>query len=307
LAAHPWLVLLVGLPFLAGIAFGIRLDQPLLGAAGWAGWIGCLVVFFTLRKQGPQTVAAKSVAEPGKRKAEQDAAGGFARSASAADAAESSPDRSASRVPSPNAPVRPGREQQPFFNSLFLLFFGFFWTMVGLKKALPGIAAVGCGIVFAGSVWALWDATRLWLERRGRNPGHGLNSPDPTVGGVSPRPQNASGWGYWVVAALVMVECGFIAAWVMTDAASWLGVSAISSAVWGVVTHIGTVAALEKRGVPVKYPMLLFPMVFKFLPQYRAVTLQESGRIGPLFYSYVLAHTIALISGIVFIVLLHSR
>jgi hypothetical protein len=307
LAAHPWLVLLAGLPFLGGIAFGIRWDQPLLGAAGWAGCIGCLVVFFTLRRQGPQGVAARPLAEPGQRKAEQDAAEGSARTTFAAQATETSPDRSASRVPSPNALVRAGQEQSPFFNSLFLLFIGFFWTVVGLKKELPGVAAVGCGIVFAGTVWALWDAIRLWQERRAQSPSHGPSLPDPTGGGMAPNPRNASDWGYWVVAALVVVECGFIATWVMTGTASWLAVTAISSAVWGVASHIGTVAALEKRGVQVKYPLLVPLMPISYMPQYRAMTLQESGRIGPLFYSYVLANGIALVSGIAFIVVLHPQ
>jgi len=37
-------------------------------------------------------------------------------------------------------------------------------------------------------------------------------------------------------------------------------------------------------------------MIFEYLPRYRALTLQETGRVGPLFYSYIVAMNLALVA-----------
>lgn len=70
-------------------------------------------------------------------------------------------------------------------------------------------------------------------------------------------------------------------------------VVAVLSALWGVVDAILIVVALDRRGVPVN--MLLFRLYFfRYLGQYRKVTLSETGRVGPLYYSYITAMLVAL-------------
>lgn len=82
-----------------------------------------------------------------------------------------------------------------------------------------------------------------------------------------------------------------------------LVVVALVSALWGVVDLILIAIALDKRGIPVN--MLLFRVfVFRYLEQYKSVTLRETGRVGPLFYSYIVAMNVALVCGVVGCVLL---
>jgi hypothetical protein len=75
-------------------------------------------------------------------------------------------------------------------------------------------------------------------------------------------------------------------------------VVAILSALWGVVDAILIAVALDRRGIHVN--MLLFRVFFfRYLSQYREVTLKETGTVGPLFYSFITAMNVALVSGIV--------
>jgi hypothetical protein len=178
----------------------------------------------------------------------------------------------------------------------FIFFFSFFWLLVGLKKDLPVVAAFGV----AGVLWGVGRVglVEWWRNRLGR-----LRNPDSNVTGKdsgrpsAPPVKGASfALGYSVVGALALVECGLIAAGVVTDTVQWLVVAAASAVVWGVVTMICTAHVLDKRGVRIVYPLLGPLMLFKYLPQYRALTLQETGRVGPLFYSYVVAMNLALVA-----------
>jgi hypothetical protein len=75
-------------------------------------------------------------------------------------------------------------------------------------------------------------------------------------------------------------------------------VLAILSALWGVVDAILMAVALDRRGIPVN--MLLFRVYFfRYLRQYRDATLGETGRIGPLYYSYITAMCLAFVCAIV--------
>jgi hypothetical protein len=74
-------------------------------------------------------------------------------------------------------------------------------------------------------------------------------------------------------------------------------VLALLCVVWGVVSAMRVVAALHGRGIKIQ-PVLLNVLILKYLYQYRAITLAETGRTGLLFYSYVFAMNLALLAAI---------
>ena len=75
-------------------------------------------------------------------------------------------------------------------------------------------------------------------------------------------------------------------------------VLAVLSALWGVVDAILMAVALDRRGVRVN--LLLFRLYFfRYLRQYKEVTLAEAGRVGPLYYSYIIAMCLALVFAVV--------
>jgi hypothetical protein len=79
---------------------------------------------------------------------------------------------------------------------------------------------------------------------------------------------------------------------------------AILSALWGVASSAMIAAALQQRGVKVSW-LFLRVMILKYLGQYRDVTRSETGRTGPLFYSYVFAMNLALVTAIIGLILRH--
>jgi len=79
-------------------------------------------------------------------------------------------------------------------------------------------------------------------------------------------------------------------------------VIAIMSALWGVVSAVMIADFLQKRGTKIRW-LFLRVMILKYIGQYRDVTRQETGRTGPLFYSYVIAMNLALVTAIVGLVL----
>jgi hypothetical protein len=78
---------------------------------------------------------------------------------------------------------------------------------------------------------------------------------------------------------------------------------AIVSVLWGVASAVLIAEALRKRGVKVNWVFLRFLILSKYLGQYRDITRQETGRVGPFFYSYVVAMNLALVTAIAGIVL----
>jgi len=64
--------------------------------------------------------------------------------------------------------------------------------------------------------------------------------------------------------------------------------------VWAVVAAIRIAADLQKRGVPVSFLWLRL-MVLKYLHEYARLTRDETGRVGPLFYHYVVPLNVALL------------
>ncbi len=77
---------------------------------------------------------------------------------------------------------------------------------------------------------------------------------------------------------------------------------ALASAVWGVVSSIVITAFLARRGVKINY-VFIKVLILKYVHQYRKITMQENGRPGPWFYSYVISMNLALVLAIVGIML----
>jgi len=73
---------------------------------------------------------------------------------------------------------------------------------------------------------------------------------------------------------------------------------AILSAFWGVIDFVLIAIALEKRGIHVNM-FLARVFFFRYLSQYKAATMSETGKVGSLYYSYIAAMNIALVCAII--------
>ena len=65
-------------------------------------------------------------------------------------------------------------------------------------------------------------------------------------------------------------------------------------AIWAVTAAVLIARDLEKRGIPVSFVWLRL-MILKYLHQYSKITREEEGRVGPLFYHYVVPLNVALV------------
>jgi hypothetical protein len=77
---------------------------------------------------------------------------------------------------------------------------------------------------------------------------------------------------------------------------------AILSALWGVIDFIQIAAALEKRGIHVNI-FLARIFFFRYLNQYKSATMKETGKIGELYYSYIVAMNVALVCAVIGLIL----
>jgi len=69
----------------------------------------------------------------------------------------------------------------------------------------------------------------------------------------------------------------------------------------GIATSIMITSFLSKRGIKINF--LLFRLfIFKWVGQYRKITIEETGKPGPLFYSFITAWNLALLFAIVGII-----
>ncbi len=68
--------------------------------------------------------------------------------------------------------------------------------------------------------------------------------------------------------------------------------------IWAVVAAVLIAADLQKRGVSVSLVWLRL-MILKYLHEYSKLTREETGRVGPLFYHYVVPLNVALVVVIV--------
>jgi hypothetical protein len=70
---------------------------------------------------------------------------------------------------------------------------------------------------------------------------------------------------------------------------------------WGIAASIMITSFLSERGIKINF--LLFRLfIFKWVGQYRKITIEETGKPGPLFYSFITAWNVALVLAIVGIV-----
>jgi hypothetical protein len=70
----------------------------------------------------------------------------------------------------------------------------------------------------------------------------------------------------------------------------------------GIAASIMIASYLSKRGVKINYVFInLF--IFGYVGQYREITMEETGKPGPLFYSFITAWNLALLFAIVGIIL----
>ena len=66
----------------------------------------------------------------------------------------------------------------------------------------------------------------------------------------------------------------------------------------GIAASIMITSFLSRRGVKVNY-LFLRIFIFKYVQQYRRITTEETGKPGPLFYSFIAAWILALLFGVV--------
>jgi len=69
---------------------------------------------------------------------------------------------------------------------------------------------------------------------------------------------------------------------------------AVVAVVWHVTTAILIYEALRKRNVKVSFLFLRF-LALKYARQYKEITLRETGKVGPLFYHWIVSINAALI------------
>ena len=81
----------------------------------------------------------------------------------------------------------------------------------------------------------------------------------------------------------------------------WLVPVIIVCGIWAVVAAILVARDLEKRGLSVEF-LWLRALIGKYVGQYRKITLEETGRVGPLFYHYVVPLLVALLLVIILLI-----
>jgi len=69
---------------------------------------------------------------------------------------------------------------------------------------------------------------------------------------------------------------------------------AVACVAWAVVSAVLITAALDRRGITTPFPFI-GALIFRNLIRYRDITREETGRVGRLFYSYVVPINAALL------------
>ena len=77
---------------------------------------------------------------------------------------------------------------------------------------------------------------------------------------------------------------------------------AIVCVLCGVVSSVLIIAFLSKRGAKINY-LLIRIYIYKYINQYRKITIEETGKVGPLFYSFIISFILALIFAIIGVLL----
>ena len=79
-------------------------------------------------------------------------------------------------------------------------------------------------------------------------------------------------------------------------------ISAIVCVLCGVASSIMMTAFLSKRGAKINY-LLIRIYIYKYINQYRKITKEENGKVGSLFYSFIISFILALLFAIVGVIL----
>jgi hypothetical protein len=77
---------------------------------------------------------------------------------------------------------------------------------------------------------------------------------------------------------------------------------AAACVVWFVVASLLVFEYLRRRGRPVNF-LLLRLLLFSYVGQYKKITMEEDGRVGPLFYHWIFSINTALVLVVVTIII----
>jgi hypothetical protein len=81
-----------------------------------------------------------------------------------------------------------------------------------------------------------------------------------------------------------------------------LAITAGVCVIWNVVTSLLIFSSLQRRGIPVSF-LWLRALAPKYAHQYKMITRRESGKIGPLFYHWIISINVALVFAVAAILL----
>ena len=77
---------------------------------------------------------------------------------------------------------------------------------------------------------------------------------------------------------------------------------AIICAIWGVISSIVITDYLSKRGVKINWIFLRI-FLFRYVGRYKTVTVKETGKIGPWYYSIIISMNLVLVFGILAVII----
>jgi len=79
-------------------------------------------------------------------------------------------------------------------------------------------------------------------------------------------------------------------------------IPALVSVLFGIVFMIMIMSFLSNRGIKINYIFLRL-YIFKYVHQYRQITIEENGKPGNLFYAFIVSMNLALVLAIIGIIL----
>lgn len=74
--------------------------------------------------------------------------------------------------------------------------------------------------------------------------------------------------------------------------------AALGCVAWAIMSLVLLTKYLDQKGIKTPFPFI-GALIFRNLSHYKKITLQEKGRVGPLYYSYFISINLALILGII--------
>ena len=77
---------------------------------------------------------------------------------------------------------------------------------------------------------------------------------------------------------------------------------ALISVSWGIAVSFMIASFLSKHGFKINY-LFIRLFIFRYVRQYRKITMEETGKPGPLFYWFITSWNLALVFAIVGIIL----